>query len=79
VNDLASLVTGSFYLVLCDFWQFVINICDTGAMLCDLVQHNQRCLCLKSFVSKHKCLIVYFIVAILTKLDSVFSLCTLLL
>jgi len=38
--DLASLVTGCVYLVLCDFCQFVINICDTGALLCDLVQHN---------------------------------------
>jgi len=38
--ELASLVTGCVYLVLCAFCQFVINICDTGALLCDLVQHN---------------------------------------
>jgi len=35
--DLASHVTGWVYLVLCDFCQFVINICVTGALLCDLV------------------------------------------
>jgi len=35
--DLESLVTGCVYLVLCDFCQFVINICVTGALLCDLV------------------------------------------
>jgi len=48
--DLASLVTGCVYLVLCDFCQFVINICDTGTLLCDLVKHNQPCLYFKSFV-----------------------------
>jgi len=48
--DLASLVTGCVYLVLCDFCQFVINICVTGALLCDLVQPNQPCLCFKSSV-----------------------------
>jgi len=49
-EDLASLVTGCVYLVLCDFCQFVINICVTGALLCVLVQHNQPCLCFKSSV-----------------------------
>jgi len=38
--DLASLVTGCVYFVLCDFCQFVINICDTSALLSDLLQHN---------------------------------------
>jgi len=50
LSSLASLVTNCVYLVLCDFCQFVINICVTGALLCDLVQHNQPCLCFKSFV-----------------------------
>jgi len=48
--DLASLVTGCVYLVLCDFCQFVINICVTGALLCVLVQLNQPWLCFKSSV-----------------------------
>jgi len=50
IIDLASLVTGCVYLVLCDFCQFFINNCVTCALLCDLVQHNQRCLCFKSSV-----------------------------
>jgi len=48
--DLASLVAGCVYMVPCDFCQFVINICDTGALPCVLVRHNQPCLRFKSSV-----------------------------
>jgi len=57
-------VTGCVYLVLCDFCQFLIYICDTGALLCDLVQLNQPCLCFKSCVYLQHFI---FIVSILRK------------